>query len=135
MLRKRYVRKSTCRLFLSGPQTRTTFTSILGSKWQNMLSTGWPDWAIFESSWWQIFVARCLNVCWLFGLFWKTSLWSKNCCDYFLDNFWNNLAIFYFNIWSHWKFQPIHPKCCRLLCRLLRFGIYSSSILAVRCLK
>ena len=43
----------------------------------------------------------CPNVCWLFGLLWKNSLWSKNYCGHFLGNFWNNCATFYISIWSH----------------------------------
>ena len=60
-----------------------------------MSGSVWPDWAIFESSWQQNIYQKSPND-WqqLFGLFWKTSLLSKNCIGYFLGNFWKNWASF-----------------------------------------
>ena len=34
----------------------------------------WPDEAISESSYQQIFLQKCLKYLWLIGLFWKTAL-------------------------------------------------------------
>ena len=31
----------------------------------------------------------------LFGLFWKISLWCKNCIGYFLGNFWQKMGYFF----------------------------------------
>ena len=39
------------------------------------------------------------------GDFWailKTSILSKDCCGYFLGNFWKNWATICSNMWSHW---------------------------------
>ena len=57
----------------------------------------------------------CLSICLLFGLFWKTSLWSKNCLGHFQATFRSNWATFYFNIWSHCtpqkkQKQPLKPE-------------------------
>ena len=48
----------------------------------------------------------CINILWLFGLFWQTSFWSKNCCSHFWVNFWKIWATFCFNLWS---------LCCRIV--------------------
>ena len=63
----------------------------------------WPDWSSYEISWWQISFKICLNIWWLFGLFWKSFLWSNNYCGHRLVSFWKNWATFYINIWSHWR--------------------------------
>ena len=56
--------------------------------------TVWPDWAIFECSWWKIFNQKWPKLLATFALFWKTSLLRKNCCGFCLGNFWNHLGYF-----------------------------------------
>ena len=57
----------------------------------------WPDWAIFESSWRQIFL---IKVAQLFGLICgKYHLLSKNC---FFWQFLKKWATCYSNIWLRW---------------------------------
>ena len=43
-----------------------------------------------------------LNVWWLSGYFYKTPLFSKNCCRHFWVKFGKLWATFDFSIWSHW---------------------------------
>ena len=58
----------------------------------------WPDWVTFLKFLTTKFLAKDWQ---LWGLFWKTSFSFKNLIDYFLGNFWKNLATFFSNIWSH----------------------------------
>ena len=62
-----------------------------------------PDWAIFESSWWQIFfskVAQMSDDFW--SSFERHYFPSIICCGYVLGHSWKIWATFYFNLWSHW---------------------------------
>ena len=56
----------------------------------------WPDWAIFESSWWQISLQKKPKYLMNFGLFTKHHFWTKNYYCYFLGKFWKKLGYFYF---------------------------------------
>ena len=67
-----------------------------GAHLASLLEPVLPDWANFENSR-QLFSHKCSqNIWWLFGPFWKTSLLSKNCCCYILDNFWKMLVYLWF---------------------------------------
>ena len=58
----------------------------------------WPDWAIFERFWLQIFFIKKPNICWLLWLLWKMGLFNYKICEFFLGNNWKILATFKFNI-------------------------------------
>ena len=63
---------------------------------EGTLASVWPDWKVFESSWWKKFSQSCPNAWWLFGLFWKTSLFKLKIVWIFLENFYENLGYFWF---------------------------------------
>ena len=72
----------------------------------------WPDWAIFERSWCQSFLAKVAQIFRnIFGLLWKIHIWSEICGGYF----WCFKATFYSNIWSHW----FHTKFVIIFCKHL----------------
>ena len=94
----------------------------------------WPDWVTFLKFLTTKFLAKDWQ---LWGLFWKTSFSFKNLIDYFLGNFWKNLATFYSNIWSHcylyknplstphdWdKYFILTFHVPRIVCRLDNFAV------------
>ena len=52
----------------------------------------WPDWAIFESSWLQIFFQKAQMYCVFLGSFDNHNFLSKFSYGLFLGNFWNHLG-------------------------------------------
>ena len=63
----------------------------------------WPDWVILEVLSNNSSYKSTPNILrWRFWLLQQTSLLSKNCCEFFLANFRENIATFNSNIWSHW---------------------------------
>ena len=52
----------------------------------------WPDWAIFEKSWWQMFFKSSQNLRWPFGPQLNVSYLREN----YRGNFWINLGYFLF---------------------------------------
>ena len=85
-------------------------TCYQASQWANSRSV-WPDWAIFESSLWQIILQKYPKCMVTFGVFWNTLLLSKNCCEKFLGNFWKRLEYFLFQhlvtLLSIWKYKEL----------------------------
>ena len=77
----------------------------------------WLDWAIFESSWWQILWQKFVTNWWLFGVFWGRSLfWAfyvKTPVNTFRQRLENNLATLYSIIWSQCSVftTDTHYKC------------------------
>ena len=61
----------------------------------------WPDWAIFERSWWRISYKSSPNIWQLIEAILKNNDFQLNCCDNFCSTFGGNLATVYFNIRSH----------------------------------
>ena len=63
----------------------------------------WPDWAIFDWFCYLIFQQINPGFWQLFGLFWRTSLWSRNLCVYF----WATLR----TIWLLFRRSNIRSRC------------------------
>ena len=53
-----------------------------------------PDWALFESSWWQFSYKSRQNIWHPYGPFWKSSPWRKNLIWLFFDYFWQIWLLF-----------------------------------------
>ena len=60
---------------------------------KNRFKTVWPDWAIFESFWRQIFLQKLPENLLILVAFWKTSFLSKNYCDYFTAHFGHTVSL------------------------------------------
>ena len=86
-----------------------------------------PDWNIFWSSY-LTKVSRIFDKS--LGYFEKRHVLSKNCCGYFLGNFWKNWATFYSQIWSHWN-RPTNWWCIlvEIVSQRSDWGIHTTYLL------
>ena len=109
------------------------FGKILISLSTSSLHSVWPDWTIFEGSWWQIFkqkYAKCKVTFWAITKHYflsKTKAWAT-----FGATFRIIWATFYYNIWSH-VFESCHSLFQKklshflsekFLCGLEHLGIF-----------
>ena len=86
-------------------QKCSKFDSSVNSIWVHTSLPVWPDSAIFESSCWPNLILKLPKYLANSLATFKNSIFTINCCGYFLGNFETIWATVLPNIWSHCSLQ------------------------------